>query len=124
METTSTRRRQKIVFADISTSKHVGPLESPMQMVASQRDYTITVSSKVRDHQRARWSSPETGSVLSGAQVKFATVEVMTTQSNSHPKNEGSTSEGPLGQLIQYDKQGTTVSNFYDHTKLTKSTGR
>ena len=87
-ETTSTRRMKKILFADISTSKHVGPVESPMQMVASQRDFTITVSSKVRDHQRARWSSPETGSVSSGPQVKSAIVEVMTTRLSSHPNEK------------------------------------
>ena len=124
MEEKTSTRSMKILHANISTSRHVDPVESPMQMVASQNDFTSTVSSKVRGHQKERWSSLETGSEPSGAQVKFATVEVMTTPSSSQPKNEGSTSEGPLGQLIQDDKQGTKVSNFYDHSKLTKSIGR
>ena len=88
VEKMTTIRSMKIQFVDISTSKHVDPVESLMQMVASQRDFTITVSSKVRDHQRERWSSPETGSVSSGPQVKSSQVAVLTTRLSSHPNEK------------------------------------
>ena len=105
VEKMTTTRSMKIQFANISTSKHVDPVESLMQMVASQRDFTITVSSKVRNHQRMRCSSPMTGSKLSGLQVKSALLEVKTTQLSSHLNER------------------TKVSNNYDHLERAKSKG-
>ena len=93
-------RNTKIPHANISTSRHVGPVVSLMQMVALQSAFTNTVSNKPRGHQRMSWSSQETGSESNGPLVKSAIVEAMTTQLSGHHKNDGSTSDGAV-QAIQ-----------------------
>ena len=85
----SSTKNMKTTYANISTSRHAGPVESLTQMAVLQDVFMTIASRNQKESQWARWSFQEIGYASNGLQVNSATVEGTTTPSHSpHSEND------------------------------------